>query len=83
LNTHAHQFRHGKASHWIEDGLNVVQVSFMLGHENLETTMKYLDITTEDKVNALATLENEKEKSASKKWKNTDETLSDFCGLRR
>jgi hypothetical protein len=45
--------------------------------------MKYLDITTEDKVNALATLENEKEKSASKKWKKTDGTLSDFCGLRR
>lgn len=83
LNTHAHQFRHAKASHWIEDGLNVVQVSFLLGHENLETTMKYLDITTEDKVNALATLENEKEKSASKKWKNTDGTLLDFCGLRR
>lgn len=83
LNTHAHQFRHAKASHWIEDGLNIVQVSFLLGHENLETTMKYLDITTEDKLNALATLENEKEKSTSKKWKNTDGTLSDFCGLRR
>jgi len=83
LNAHAHQFRHAKASHWIEDGLNVVQVSFLLGHEHLETTMKYLDITTEDKVNALATLENEREKSASKKWKNSDGTLSDFCGLKR
>lgn len=83
LNTHAHQFRHAKASHWIEDGLNVVQVSFLLGHEQLETTMKYLDITTEDKVNALATLENEKEKSVSKKWRNEDGTLSDFCGLKR
>jgi site-specific recombinase XerD len=83
LNTHAHQFRHAKASHWIEDGLNVVQVCFLLGHDHLETTMKYLDITTEDKVNALATLENEKEKSASKKWKNNDGTLSDFCGLKR
>lgn len=83
LNTHAHQFRHAKASHWIEDGLNVVQVSFLLGHEHLETTMKYLDITTEDKVNALATLENEKEKSVSKKWENNNGTLSDFCGLKR
>lgn len=26
LSVHAHQFRHGKASHWIEDGLNVLQV---------------------------------------------------------
>ena len=83
LNTHAHQFRHAKASHWIEDGLNVVQVSFLLGHEQLETTMKYLDITTEDKIKALATLENENEKSTSKKWKNNDGSLSDFCGLKR
>lgn len=83
INTHAHQFRHAKASHWLEDGLNVVQISFLLGHEHLETTMKYLDITTEDKVNALATLEDEKEKSTSKKWKNDDGTLTDFCGLKR
>lgn len=82
-NTHAHQFRHAKASHWIEDGLNVIQVSFLLGHEHLDTTMKYLDITTEEKVNALATLENEKEKSASRKWKKIDGTLSEFCGLKR
>jgi site-specific recombinase XerD len=83
LGTHAHQFRHAKASHWLEDGMNVVQVSFLLGHENLETTMKYLDITSEEKVNALATLEGEKEKSTQKKWKSDDGTLSDFLGLRR
>lgn len=57
VNTHAHKFRHAKASHWIEDGLSVVQVSFLLGHSNLETTMKYPDITTEDKIKALSTLE--------------------------
>ncbi len=55
LDAHAHQFRHAKASHWLEDGINVVQVSFLLGHKQLETTMRYLDITTEDKIKALAT----------------------------
>ena len=83
LNIHAHQFRHAKASHWIEDGLNVLQVSFLLGHAHLETTMVYLDITTEDKAKALATLENENDKKISKKWKNTDGSLTDFCGLKR
>jgi site-specific recombinase XerD len=83
LNIHAHQFRHAKASHWIEDGLNVLQVSFLLGHANLETTMVYLDITTEDKAKALATLESEEEKKVSKKWKNSDGSLTDFCGLKR
>lgn len=83
LGTHAHQFRHAKASHWIEDGMNIVQVSFLLGHENLETTMKYLDVTSEEKANALATLESEKGKSAIKKWKADNGTLSEFLGLKR
>ena len=81
-NVHAHQFRHAKASHWLEDGINVVQVSFLLGHQNLETTMKYLDITTEAKISALATLETESERSTPKKWKTNANTLHDFLGLR-
>lgn len=82
LDTHAHQFRHAKASHWLEDGINVVQVSFLLGHQNLETTMKYLDISSEAKVAALATLETEKERTVMKKWKSIDGTLCEFLGLR-
>lgn len=81
-NLHAHMFRHAKASHWLEDGMNIVQVSFLLGHENLQTTMVYLDISTENMSEALATLEEEKDKSAIPKWKNADGSLVDFCGLR-
>ena len=66
---HAHQLRHAKASHWLEDGMNIVQISFLLGHEQLQTTMVYLDITIEQEVNALATLEDENDKKVSKKWK--------------
>ncbi|ETR69181.1 MAG: hypothetical protein OMM_09825, partial [Candidatus Magnetoglobus multicellularis str. Araruama] len=57
LNIHAHQLRHAKASHWLEDGMNIVQISFLLGHEQLQTTMIYIDITTEQELKALATLE--------------------------
>ena len=83
VNAHAHQFRHAKASHWLEDGLNVVQVSFLLGHAQLETTMRYLDITTEEKVKALATMEGDNDKSISKMWRNLDGTLTNFLGLSR
>ena len=77
-------FSHAKASHWIEDGLSIVEVQFLLGHEQIETTMKYLDITTAEKVKALATLENEKEKKVEKKWKNSGaSSLTRFCGLNR
>lgn len=83
LNTHAHLFRHAKASHWIEDGLNVLQVSFLLGHAQLGTTMVYLDISTEEKAKAMATLESEKDVAVNKKWKDKDGSLAAFCGLKR
>jgi site-specific recombinase XerD len=81
ITLHAHQFRHAKASHWLEDGMNIVQISFLLGHEQLQTTMVYLDITTEDSAKALATLENENDRKVTPKWKNTDGSLVNFCGL--
>ena len=83
VDTHAHQFRHAKASHWLEDGINVVQISFLLGHENLNTTMKYLDITTEEKIKALATLETEEEHNTPKKWRNNEASLTSFLGFAR
>ena len=45
--------------------------------------MRYLDITTEDKIKALATLEDETQKTIPKKWKNKNGTLTDFCGLKK
>jgi len=49
---------------------------------NMETTMRYLDITTEDEIKALATLENENDRTLSKKWKSHAVDLSAFCGVR-
>ena len=43
LDLHSHMWRHAKATHWLEDGINIVEISKLLGHESLETTMKYQD----------------------------------------
>lgn len=82
VDLHAHQFRHAKASHWLEDGMNIVQISFLLGHEQLQTTMVYLDVTTDQEAKALATLDGENNAAVSKKWKSSQGGLSDFCGVR-
>jgi len=82
LDLHAHQLRHAKASHWLEDGMNIVQISFLLGHEQLQTTMVYMDITIEQELKALVTLEDEKDKKVSKKWKNPKGGLAEFCGIK-
>jgi len=42
--------------------MNIVQISFLLVHEQLQTTMVYLDITIEQEAKALATLESENDK---------------------
>ena len=81
LSLHAHQLRHAKASHWLEDGMNIVQISFLLGHEQLQTTMVYLDITTDDEAKALATLEGENSTKVERKWKKKDGSLRALCGL--
>ena len=82
MDLHAHQLRHAKASHWLEDGMNIVQISFLLGHEQLQTTMVYLDVTLEQELKALATLEDENDKKVSKNWKNAKGGLAGFCGVK-
>ena len=82
VNLHAHQIRHAKASHWLEDGMNIIQISFLLDHEQLDTTMVYLDVTTEQETKALATLEDDNDRKIPKKWKTAGGDLSAFCGVK-
>jgi site-specific recombinase XerD len=82
LGIHAHQLRHAKATHWLEDGMNIVQVSLLLGHEQLQTTMVYLDVTIDQKAKALVTLEDENNRKVPKKWKSNKASLANFCGVK-
>ena len=81
VGAHCHQLRHAKASHWIEDRLNVVEVQHLLGHEQLATTMRYVDVNGPQEVEDLATLSVKKDPKVDKKWKRDDGTLRGFCGL--
>lgn len=84
LDLHSHQWRHAKACHWLEDGINIVEISKLLGHESIETTMVYQDITTEQQMRALATLEDEATSAIPKKWKlEKNIGLSDLFGFTR
>jgi len=83
VNLHAHQFRHAKASHLLDDGMNVAQLSKMLGHANLSTTMVYLDITNDMQAIAMASLEDEKIRNLPRKWRKGKESLTELFGRKR
>lgn len=74
---HPHQLRHAAASHWLEDGMNIVQISYLLGHEQLQTTMIYLEVTTTQKAEALSKLDDKK--ISKKLWKQDIRKLTDLC----
>lgn len=84
VNLHAHQFRHARATHWLDDGLNIAQVSRLLGHENIATTMIYLDITEEIKSKAIKSRMNKEIKGIKPKWKENEvKSLLKIFGLKQ
>jgi site-specific recombinase XerD len=54
VHMHCHQIRHSSANHWLQDDINIAQISRYLGHESLETTRNYLGISREELEQALA-----------------------------
>jgi site-specific recombinase XerD len=83
LSVHAHRFRHARASHWLEEGVNIIQISLLLGHANLSTTMVYLDVTMDQKLAALETMKDDNAGDTPKKWKAKGSSLSNLCGVKK
>ena len=80
-NLHCHQLRHAKAQHWLDHGINIVEISKMLGHESVETTMIYLDITIEQVKNALVTIVDDCDEKECKKWIENKGKLITLCNF--
>ena len=79
----SHQLRHARATHLVVNHqINILAISKMLGHEQIETTMRYLDFTAEDKARAFAALDAKQvdnKAKIEKRWLNNDGSLKELC----
>lgn len=75
---HSHQFRHSIATHLLEDDMNVFQISKMLGHQDVETTMTYLGVTATMTNNAIQKVESEAARAIKPVWKKKTDKLRDL-----
>ena len=68
---HFHQLRRARATHMV-GFVKLPFISEFLGHESVDTTMKYLGITLEMKAEAITGLIPEEYRSEEPKWKKND-----------
>ena len=66
------------ATHLLEDGVNVFQISKMLGHESVETTMTYLGVTVSMTDSAIQKIESTAAQSVKPVWKKNIHKLQDL-----
>ena len=52
-----HTLRHSYATHLLEDGVDIVTIKELLGHSNIETTMRYLHVAKISHANAHSPLD--------------------------
>ncbi|WP_372776642.1 tyrosine-type recombinase/integrase [Mangrovibacterium sp.] len=84
MNLHCHSLRHARASHWLEQGLSIVAIQRLMGHADINTTMRYIFVSTEQKNKALETLDDDVIKETGKKWKKISpkQSLLEYLGLK-
>lgn len=74
-----HSFRHSKATHLLQAGMNIIYVRDILGHSSVKTTEVYVRMDSEQKRKALeaAAADIVPQSQASEMW-NDDEKLLDW-----
>lgn len=80
-----HSFRHSKAIHFLQNGTSLPVIQKFLGHNQIQTTEMYLDITNEtviDTINNLANLINYN-KSEECIWKGNKDLIELLNSLKK
>lgn len=82
LTLHSHQFRHSWATHALEHHMSIFQISKMLGHSSVNTTMTYLGITPMMKEEAMQKIESIYTPKVKARWSGREKELEYIFELR-
>ena len=77
-NIYPHMFRHSKAMHLLEAGVNYIYIRDFLGHSNIKTTEIYARISVEQKRKALSAAYQENVSTTTQYSWNKDKDLLDY-----
>lgn len=77
-NIYPHMFRHSKAMHLLESGVNYIYIRDFLGHSNIKTTEIYARISVEQKKKVLASAYKEDITAVEETSWNKDDNLLDY-----
>lgn len=81
IHIHPHKFRATYATHLHQEGESVVVISLLLGHENLETTMRYISVTEEEKRKAIRSTYLGRKSEQSKRIEQLNREKEDLLAL--
>jgi site-specific recombinase XerD len=82
LDMHVHVLRHSRATHWRENGLNLVEIMELLGHSSYQSTLIYQTVTDQQKREAIEKMADEEVNHLPKKWLLPENTsLAEAFGI--
>ena len=73
------ELRDGKGWDWVENGMKIGEIWYLVGDEWMERRMGYVDISREEEEKGLERVEKESEKNMGKKWKKNKIWEVKYC----
>ena len=76
INVHPHVFRHSKAVHLLEAGIELIYIRDFLGHSSVKTTEIYAKVCNENKIKALKKVYEDITDTNDRDWTKNENLMS-------
>lgn len=83
VNVHPHVFRHSKAVHLLEAGVELIYIRDFLGHSSVKTTEIYAKVCTQNKIEALEKVYENVSETSENDWTHNKDLMEWLTNLSR